>query len=345
MDKRIGTNIYTLKGIGAILIIIYHYSVYYGYGYGEFTLKYFNFAYLSFPIPMFFIFSAFFLYKKAAAFRDPVKLAVYRMTRLYPMYWIAVLFSSAVICLAGEPISAGKVLLNLTMVEKLFGVDHIDGAYWTMFYEIMLLVILAAASLIPVKKQKLVSQPVLLCACWLALGAAASAFMKLRHIDNSSVAVLLFACRYAPVFVMGIIFYLRYAAPEKLSARTFAVFYAASVAYELVLGQNIYHGIYGILSILICHMAFSGRLTRFRLFSWKPLADLGRISYCIYLTHNQFGRMLIARSAQVSQSPVWAGFAMVVIGIAAIVIASQFSKLEKLIFGVLKKWTARFQEG
>lgn len=72
------------------------------------------------------------------------------------MYWIAVLFSSVVILLNQEELGVKQIVLNLTMVEKVFGVEHIDGAYWTMFYELMLLLIFAVASLLTVKKEKLI---------------------------------------------------------------------------------------------------------------------------------------------------------------------------------------------
>lgn len=296
MDKRTSNSIYAVRGIGAILIMVYHYSVHYSNLVQPLQFKYFDFAYLTFAVPLFFLFSAYFLYGKTIKYCSPVKLVFYRMTRLYPMYWLAVLFSSTVIVLIGhEKLSFKSILLNLTMVEKVFGIEHIDGAYWTMFYELMLLFILAAATLLILKNNRVKHKTQLVCAIWIALGAISSGGMKLLNIDSSTIAVLLFACRYVPVFVMGILLYNRYQEDDKISDKTFYIFYVCSLLYELLLGQNIYHGIYGIVAILIGHAAISGRFARIKLFKATPLVFLGKISYNIYLTHNQFGRILIGK--------------------------------------------------
>lgn len=128
MDKRTSNSIYAVRGIGAILIMVYHYSVHYSNLVKPLQFKYFDFAYLTFAVPLFFLFSAFFLYGKAVKLCDPFKLVIYRMSRLYPMYWMAVLFSSAIMVLVGgERIQFVRILLNLTMIEKVFGVDHIEA--------------------------------------------------------------------------------------------------------------------------------------------------------------------------------------------------------------------------
>lgn len=296
MDQRIANNIYAVKGLCALLIVIYHYSVWYNDYIHEISFKYFNFAYLTFAVPLFFVFSAFFLYKKAIQLKNPVRLVLHRMTRLYPMYWIAVLFSSVVILLNQEALGAKQILLNLTMVEKVFGVNHIDGAYWTMFYELMLLLIFAVASLLTIRKEKLICRTFELCVGWLSIGALSALFMKFAGISSSTVAVILFACRYTPVFVFGIVLSNRYLLENRtLTNRQFYGLGIACILYEILLAVDVYQSMYGIAAIVIAYLVISGAFVNSRMMSNKILIFLGKISYNIYLIHNQFGRIVISR--------------------------------------------------
>lgn len=330
MNKTTSENIYAVKGLGAILIMIYHYSVYYSDYISSIEFKHLNFAYLTFAVPIFFLFSSFFLYGKAKKFEHPIKLIIYRLTRLYPMYWIAVLFSTGIIVFVGKQvISVKQILLNLTMIEKVFGVEHIDGAYWTLFYELMLLIIFAFASVLQIRKKKLIKNTLLFCSSWLILGAVSSTTMKTLRIESSTLAVILFACRYVPVFVMGILFSDRYKENKLVSNKQFWVLYICSIVYELVLAQNIYYGIYGVVAILVCHAATSGKLNRICFFKSSLLVSLGKISYNIYLCHNQFGKILISKIDR-TDNMILSILIICLIGVGSILIAYILSKLEKI---------------
>ena len=291
MDRKIGNNIYVVRGVGAILIIIYHFSVYYQETFGKLHIE-FNFAYLTFPIPMFFLLSAFFLYPKAKEIKSFINLIIYRMQRLYPMYWIAVIFSSLIRTMGNENISFVRILCNLTMIEDVFGVEQIDGAYWTMFYELMLLLILALCCVVKINKVKLIERPVYLCYIWLILGTMGCFLMKILQIDSSSMSVLMLGSRYIPMFVIGILFYERYI-KNNISTKPFVGLLIYCGLFQIFFNSWI-QSIYSYVAVLICWIIISGKVKNNLLFNNKVLIYLGRISYNIYLTHNQFGRICIA---------------------------------------------------
>lgn len=51
---------------------------------------------------------------------------VRRAFRLYPVYWIAVLFA---VCLSDTPIPGQVILGNLTMIQPALFIPHINGAF------------------------------------------------------------------------------------------------------------------------------------------------------------------------------------------------------------------------
>jgi peptidoglycan/LPS O-acetylase OafA/YrhL len=61
-----------------------------------------------------------------------------RAVRLFPAFWVAVLFTSAIAFFMGDSImsvSVPQVITNLTMFPNLFGYGFVDGVYWTLQYE------------------------------------------------------------------------------------------------------------------------------------------------------------------------------------------------------------------
>lgn len=83
--------------------------------------------------------------------KTPGQFAVSRAVRLFPAFWVAMLFTACMAMRWGEPsmgVSLSQVLVNLTMVPGLFGVAPVDGVYWTLalevaFYGLVLLLLLA----------------------------------------------------------------------------------------------------------------------------------------------------------------------------------------------------------
>jgi len=61
-----------------------------------------------------------------------------RAVRLYPAFWVAVLFTSIAAQFWGGPqmdVSLKQFFFNLTMFPGTFGMPYVDGVYWTLHYE------------------------------------------------------------------------------------------------------------------------------------------------------------------------------------------------------------------
>ncbi len=71
--------------------------------------------------------------------RTPIEFIKRRFLRLFPMYWMAIIF---IFCITSLPWwenrgpSIGKTLLNLTMIPTAFGGTWVDGAHWFLVREL-----------------------------------------------------------------------------------------------------------------------------------------------------------------------------------------------------------------
>jgi len=97
-------------------------------------------AYGHYGVQFFFIISGYVIFlsvknKSAASFLKS------RLKRLYPTYWVAVLFTSffALLWANGTDmaITIPQILVNLTMFQKYVGVTNVDGVYWTLVFEVL----------------------------------------------------------------------------------------------------------------------------------------------------------------------------------------------------------------
>jgi peptidoglycan/LPS O-acetylase OafA/YrhL len=90
-------------------------------------------------VHLFFMISGFVIAASAQG-RTPSQFAVSRLVRLYPAFWVAVLFTSAVTLVWGGSIfgvTVPQVLANLTMGPNVFDQPLVDGSYWTLLHELL----------------------------------------------------------------------------------------------------------------------------------------------------------------------------------------------------------------
>lgn len=60
-----------------------------------------------------------------------------RFFRIYPAYWLSVPLGAAVVYwLWGQPFSIRELLVNLTLLQDVFGVRAAQGVYWTLLVEL-----------------------------------------------------------------------------------------------------------------------------------------------------------------------------------------------------------------
>ncbi len=89
-------------------------------------------------VDFFFMISGYVIFFSAKN-RNASQFAVSRAVRLYPAFWIAIIFTSSfAIFWGGEQmaVSPSLIITNFTMAPTVFGKGFVDGVYWTLIYEL-----------------------------------------------------------------------------------------------------------------------------------------------------------------------------------------------------------------
>jgi peptidoglycan/LPS O-acetylase OafA/YrhL len=281
MNKRL-FELDAIRGIAALMVVLYHYSFRYGQLYGYKVLPLFSIEHGNLGVQLFFIVSGFVIFMTLDKASHITDFVVSRLSRLYPAYWVAVVLTFIIVrvfSLPGREIRIKYAIQNLTMIQPWLGIPHVDGVYWTLavelsFYAIMC--ILFATKLLP--RIELIS--------WLGLIAMAVC----TYLDRSQVIEIFWVLRvtrlldFGNLFIAGIMFYKLMHEPRK--SLYFILIFALVVEYylhkEVVIWIAVYFGIF---------WAFTkGYLTTFAV---KPLVYLGSISYSLYLIHQNIGYVII----------------------------------------------------
>ncbi|WP_047534476.1 acyltransferase family protein [Methylotenera sp. N17] len=136
-----------LRGVAASAVVVHHF---FGYIYHEFGSDYplrqfVNFITAEsvnwglFGVVLFFLISGFIIPASLKPGATIKKFFISRVFRLYPAYWfvlVLILVSANYIGLSNAyPYS--QFFANLTMVPKLFGSNEMSGVFWTLFIEII----------------------------------------------------------------------------------------------------------------------------------------------------------------------------------------------------------------
>ncbi len=121
-----------LRGIACILVVFFHFNVNQPAAWHWVNLGVGG-------VDLFFMISGFVIFYSLEKNHNAVDFFVARFSRLYPAYWVAVSITSALVLLNGGTIHLHDFLVNLTMLQGYFGVEDIDGAYWTLGIELLFL--------------------------------------------------------------------------------------------------------------------------------------------------------------------------------------------------------------
>ncbi len=207
-----------------------------------------------------------------------------RAFRLYPAYWISVVFAT-VLGYALEPITKGQFIVNLTMFQEAFGVADIDGVYWTLFLEWIFYIIITVLLAFKVARRNRTYEIGLVLTAVGALFAAAVWRFTGHHIPFGHVLMM-------SVFAMGGVTSMLHRHGNRLkwmwpiAAVYLAIVFAVS---QFIFGKggvsNIYTPAHYFANHAVPVVLFLVSLN-FGLFAWRWLAYLGDLSYSVYLYHS-----------------------------------------------------------
>jgi peptidoglycan/LPS O-acetylase OafA/YrhL len=228
-----------------------------------------------------------------------------RVARLYPAYWTAVLLTGALLLFVwqGKEITGGQVLVNLTLLQSLVDVGHVDGVYWTLWVELRFYVLIALFAAIGITRRRVL---------WFAaLWPAAAMLAREAGLHD---AVTWLVAPYAPLFAAGMALYVIFrtghaVVPWLLVAGNAALATAALVPARMEsLGANSVVAPNAAL-LAVCLLGCVGlvalvALTPLARWRWAGLTAAGALTYPLYLTHEYWGLWIIHLLS--GRVPVWA---------------------------------------
>lgn len=288
------TQIDGLRGVAVLLVMLFHFSTRY-----DEMLVHTQTLHWGVPdgwlgVNLFFVISGFVIFMTLEASRSPLDFVWSRFSRLYPTYWFAVVLSAALgwwFLQPGQARTPKEVLMNLTMLQGVFGVRDVDAVYWSLgvelgFYLIMLL--LSVAGLLRAMAWILM--------LWLLLSLAAAAVLSQGgHVPFALERMAML--KWIPWFALGMIAYV--IRRDGRLAITSALALALCLAsIGLAGGGSLI--VVASLSVGAVLLAALGRLPAAGL---GPLVFIGAISYPLYLVHERTGDLIIRLLEQHQVSP------------------------------------------
>ena len=277
-----------LRGIAAVSVMIFHYSINQNAG----KLGW-EFRYGVTGVDLFFMISGFVITLSIQKIKKWQDFAVFRFARLYPTFWACVLITTFFI-LFYEPVSLSlsQFLANLTMFPVYFGIENLDQVYWTLLVEMIFYLWILAVWLAGGMRH-IVTVGFLFLAAVLLFHVFGHLYPTVYHFMTLKVQFL----NHFPLFYTGILFY-------QLKFQSFSWRYLVLIVLGMMAafylhdkgGRSMYHtsALEHDLLIAFFHLLFM--LFVFGKLSFlvnSTLLFLGKISYSLYLLHQYVGLKLI----------------------------------------------------
>jgi peptidoglycan/LPS O-acetylase OafA/YrhL len=310
------TEIDSLRGIAAMLVVLFHFTTRYDELFGHSTAPIAALPWGHLGVNLFFMISGFVIFMTLEKTRQSLDFVVSRFSRLYPAYWAAVLLTFVLthwLGLPGKLVGADTALANLSMVHSFFNIPNVDGVYWTLEIEL----IFYAWALLAFRLRLLSKIHLLFGALFIVRLAYWWCETRL-HVDLPWQVYRLLIIKVIPWFAAGVMAY-RLASAAAAPARDIAVVVAAVLVLALVDGPGLAL-LLAALSVVL-YAAAKGSLA---FLNNRALVFLGTISYTLYLVHENIGWALMLR---LEKSGLDANAAIAVTLAVALLLATLLTKL------------------
>lgn len=270
------------RGLAAFIVVLFHYTYKYEEIFESHVMDFYIFNYGHYGVQLFFIISGFVIFMTVERSKSHMDFLKRRFIRLYPTFWLCMLFTFAVTSFAEIPRferSLSDLLANFTMIPGILGYKSIDGVYWSLqveliFYGIMFLVLLL----------KQIKNIVLILYMWFAIGWLDFLF-QIRFLN------VFFITEHCNLFIAGIAFYKIW----KDEIRGFSKYHIL-ILISLMYGfaKNVESGLVTFTFFCLFFMLIYGKISFLSSLRMSKLAlFLGKISYALYLIHQFIGLILI----------------------------------------------------
>ncbi len=271
---------------------MFHYTIM-GYEGGfttvDFTALGRTLEYVYFGVEMLFVLSGFVILKTIQQ-KTALGFFAARFVRLAPTYWVCVTITALVLLAANAghpPFGLADFLANLTMAPTAFGVEQIDGVYWTMevqlvFYAWIFLVCLA-------RQIQNVDKFLVL---WLIASVFVNVFGGITFTKLDYLLLPKLSC----YFIAGGFFFLIY---QRGSSRYLWSMVAACyvTAITLALGGSLSDNpAADVVGNTLLFLLFIRMVTRDHGLPGRPwIITLFKMTYPLYLLHQQIGYVILTK--------------------------------------------------
>ena len=289
------TELDALRGIGALCVLVFHYSTRFHELFPQAAHVPFSFPGGNYRVLLFFTISGFAIFFTLDRIGSLADFFVNRFARLYPAYLVAMLVTLAVEYADHATrllIGPFAILANVTMLQGFAFIPEVDGAYWTLTVEIAFYFCMAAIWTCGGGRHRL--EQVL--AGWLALR-----WLWWLWPDMPERIIMLLALRYVPFFVLGMLAHRVWSGQRRLMQQA-PVALLAILSIAIVDTADVV--VMGLLMVALFVAMIHGRL---RFLALRPLVWMGEISYSFYLVHQHIGFVVMLEIARAGYSP-WIAF-------------------------------------
>jgi peptidoglycan/LPS O-acetylase OafA/YrhL len=327
-----------LRGVAALAVVLFHYSTQFIRLFEPAQPTSLTFDHGHFGVNLFFIISGFVIFMTLERTRTAMDFVVSRFSRLYPAYWMAVALTFTITHLLGLPgklVGAESALLNVLMFHGLFRVPHVDGVYWTL--EVELLFYTGMLGLFVAGRLRQVFMLVL---ALLGLRWVYFIMAKAFGIDLPFIGARLLILPFLPWFALGLAIYTFTRGAEDAGMRRQAAVAAAAALLTLaVTDQHPALALLGIALATLVLLAARGQLALLRL---PPLVWLGKVSYSLYLLHENIGWAVMLRLIGMGWSTDAAALAALALTLLLAGAVTRYVEQPAMLW-VRKRWKQRQQ--
>lgn len=281
-----------LRGIAAMSVVFFHFTL---------QQESYNhiFRFGATGVDLFFIISGFVIFMSLQKADSLGTFFINRFSRLYPTYWMGVLFSFAIISIHFHfsqkyPIDGPWVSLagNLTMFQYYLGIPDLEGPYWTMNIEMLFYILMGI--ILTMKSQRIIV-PLGIAICSVLVIAA---FNVDQNFSVKEVFMKIPLLYHFPLFFAGIVFFKKF--EGSLSTRYFLFALTLAFVAQMALFPHTWRACKHITQgeyVFVLALFFGAFLLflegKLEWISNPITLFLGKISFPLYLTHQYLSINLI----------------------------------------------------
>ncbi len=273
-----------IRGISAIFIMLYHYTT----RYMDAEASHKGLWWGCWAVAAFFMLSGFLTDITVNENTSAATFMKKRVIRLYPVYWVGIAATSVVtLCYSRESfIGIKDTLINCTMFQGfLKGIRNVDGAYWTLRYELMFYIIIALLLFIGLYKYIYK-----LSFCYLIVIATldfvnASRIIPIPHVINSVFDIILISSQ-AHLFLLGM------SIAAVVRNRNNVLPYI-NILLCLFLNFERRGAANELFVLVVAALIFAAADNEFEFKYDRTLVTLASVSYPLYLMHQNIGFVII----------------------------------------------------